>query len=337
MLVARLCQVTITPALRSSLLQVNSVSKPSQLRHVIRRNFADDGRQAWTRTSRRRSIKEIAMQPTRGMPFEIGSAAVAGGAVFGLGALCYYGLGMSKKAGIVDQAILWPQYVKDRVKATYMYFGGSILFTAASAVAVFRSPVMLNLMAKNSFLAIAASMAAMIGANAVCRGIPYQPGFGAKQMAWIVHSSVVGAVLAPICLMGGPLLLRAAWLTAGVVGGLSAVAVCAPSDKFLMMGGPLAIGLGAVFASSIGSAFLPPTTMLGAGLYSISIYGGLLLFSGFLLYDTQRIVRAAEVYPEYSLQPFDPVNASISIYLDTINIFIRIATILANGGGNKKR
>ena len=43
--------------------------------------------------------------------------------------------------------------------------------------------------------------------------------------------------------------------TAGVVGGLSTVAVCAPSDKFLNMGGPLAIGLGGVFAASLGSNF----------------------------------------------------------------------------------
>ena len=34
--------------------------------------------------------------------------------------------------------------------------------------------------------------------------------------------------------------------------GLSTLAMCAPSDKFLYMGGPLAMGLGVVFASSIG-------------------------------------------------------------------------------------
>lgn len=55
--------------------------------------------------------------------------------------------------------------------------------------------------------------------------------------------------------------------------------------------------------------FLPPTTALGAGLYSISIYGGLLLFSAFLLYDTQRIIKHAETHPIYSTVPYDPINA----------------------------
>jgi FtsH-binding integral membrane protein len=78
--------------------------------------------------------------------------------------------------------------------------------------------------------------------------------------------------------------------------------------------------------------FLPPTTRLGLGLYSLSIYGGLVLFSMFLLYDTQKIVHHAE-----TVAHFDPVNHSISIYLDTLNIFMRIATILASGGGNRRK
>lgn len=79
------------------------------------------------------------------------------------------------------------------------------------------------------------------------------------------------------------------------------------------MGAPLAMGLGVVFVSSIGSMFLPPTTALGAGLYSVSLYGGLLLFSAFLLYDTQRIIAQAERYPAnhqfYGVKAYDPVNA----------------------------
>lgn len=62
----------------------------------------------------------------------------------------------------------------------------------------------------------------------------------------------MGAVVAPLTILGGPLLIRAAWYTAGIVGGLSTVAMCAPSEKFLNMGAPLGVGLGLVFVSSLG-------------------------------------------------------------------------------------
>merc|ERR1711872_47839 len=214
--------------------------------------------------------------------------------------------------------------------------GGSLVATAGTAVAAFRSPAVINLVSRGGLMAMGVSIAAMIGSSMVARSIPYTPGVGAKQAAWLAHCAVVGAVIAPICLLGGPILTRAAWYTAGMVGGLSTVAVCAPSDKFLYMGGPLAMGLGVVFCASLGSAFLPPTTALGAGLYSVAMYGGLLLFGAFLLYDTQRIIHKAERHPAYyGAAPFDPVNASMSIYMDTINIFIRIATLLAGGGRRK--
>ncbi len=58
-----------------------------------------------------------------------------------------------------------------------------------------------------------------------------------------------------------------------------------------------------------GSMFFAPTTALGSGLYAISLYGGLVLFSGFLLYDTQLIMKKAEVYPQYGAAPFDPINS----------------------------
>merc|ERR1712039_359429 len=168
-------------------------------------------------------------------------------------------------------------------------------------------------------IAMGVSIAAMIGSSMVARSIPYTPGVGAKQAAWLAHCAVVGAVIAPICLLGGPILTRAAWYTAGMVGGLSTVAVCAPSDKFLYMGGPLAMGLGVVFCASI------------------AVYGGLVLFGAFLLYDTQKVIHKAEHHPaHYGAPSFDPVNASIGIYMDTVNIFIRIAMMLANGGNRRK-
>lgn len=100
--------------------------------------------------------------------------------------------------------------------------------------------------------AILLTFGAMIGTAMIALSIPYKEGIGAKQLAWAVHCGVVGAVIAPLCIFGGPILLRAAMYTAGIAGGLSAVAYCAPNDKFLNMSGALGIGLGLVFAASMG-------------------------------------------------------------------------------------
>lgn len=336
MLASRLCRVPITVFV-TSLGKQSVLVKPTQSCMYTRvQMYANQVKTGLGRQAKRQTLKEKLTAPATDKPFRMGQGLVAGASVVGLGALCFYGLGMSKEAGTIHTSLMWPEEVKKRVHDTYMYFGGSLIITAASAIAASRSPAMMRMMAKNSWMAIGATFAAMIGSGMVCRAIPYEPGFGSKQIAWMVHSGIMGAVVAPLMFLGGPLLMRAAWYTAGVVGGLSTIAVCAPSEKFLNMGGPLAIGLGLVFASSIGTWFLPPTTALGAGMYSVAVYGGLVLFGMFLLYDTQKVMKMAETYPFYAERKFDPVNASIGIYLDTLNIFIRIAMILAGNGGRKK-
>lgn len=314
--------------------QVSRRPQPQLLRYYAR---DVKGSTNWTTRAERQTLRERAMAPPGPAAYSIGKGALAGGAALGIGALCFYGLGFGSGTSTLDNSLAWPEFVRERIRDTYLYFGSSLAISAASAVAVFRNPTLLNLVSRNGWMSILGTFAVMIGSGMLAQSIPYSPGFGSKQLAWAAHSAIVGAVIAPICFIGGPILVRAAWYTAGVVGGLSTVAVCAPSDKFLYMGGPLAIGLGVVFASSMASMFLPPTTALGAGIASLSLYGGLLLFSGFLLYDTQKIVKRAELYPVYAPRPFDPVNSAMSIYMDTMNIFIRIATILAGGGGNRRK
>lgn len=329
MLASRLCGV-----LRSGQwVQQQLVARPGQLRV-----YSQDVRGSFSRqAARRRTLKETVMAPSEGTAISVGQGALAGAAVLGLGSLAFYGLGFGRELGAVDKQVAWPQFVKTRIRDTYMYFGGSILMTAGTAAAIFRSPAAMNIVMRQGWLALGVSIAAMIGSGLLVRSLPYQSAPSAKQAAWLLHCAVLGAVIAPICLLGGPILTRAAWYTAGMVGGLSTVAACAPSDKFLAWGGPLAMGFGVVFCASLGSMFLPPTTALGSGLYSVAIYGGLILFGAFLLYDTQKIIHKAERHPVgYGAPPFDPVNASVGIYLDTINIFIRIAQILAMGGNRKK-
>jgi FtsH-binding integral membrane protein len=164
----------------------------------------------------------------------------------------------------------------------------------------------------------------------LCYATPYTPEtLPAKIGAFILFTSIMGVTMAPLISIAGPLVGRAALYTAGVVGGLTAA--CAPSDKYLKWGGPLALGLGVVFVSSIGGMFAAPGGAVFSALHTVYMYGGLVLFGGFLLYDTQKIVYHAEHDHHY-----DPINMSMGIYLDTVNIFIRILSLLA-GSGNKRR
>ncbi|XP_028406026.1 growth hormone-inducible transmembrane protein-like [Dendronephthya gigantea] len=266
-----------------------------------------------------------------------GRIILGGASVAGIAALCYYGLGLSNEIGAVDRASLWPKVVRERIQATYGYFAGSLVITAASAYGIARSRFIHRWMAASPLLTVGGGLIAMIGTSMLSAALPYEPGINAKHLAWIGHSSVVGLVIAPLMLLGGPLVVRAAACTAGVVASLSLTAACAPSDKFLSWGGPLALGLGGVFVASIGTLFLPATGAVGAGLQAIVTYGGLVIFGGFMLYDTQKIIKMAETYPVYGETVYDPIRASMGIYMDTINIFIRILIIMANSSGNRRK
>uniref|UniRef100_K7F6Q1 Growth hormone inducible transmembrane protein n=1 Tax=Pelodiscus sinensis TaxID=13735 RepID=K7F6Q1_PELSI len=320
----------VFPTLRNSSIKANQWTlQPNQ-------GYASKAKMGVRRGRTDQEIKKAAFEPAMETAFKVdqmGRWIVAGGAAVGLGALCYYGMGMSNEIGAIEKAVIWPQYVKDRIRSTYMYFAGSVGLTALSAVAVSRSPALMSLMMRGSWLAIGATFAAMIGAGILVRSISYEGNPGAKHLAWMLHAGVMGAVVAPLTLLGGPLLIRAGWYTEGTV------AMCAPSEKFLNMGGPLGVGLGLVLASSVGSMFLPPTSAFGAGLYSVAVYGGLILFGMFLLYDTQKVIKRAETHPVsvYGVAKYDPINSCMGIYMDTLNIFIRVATMLGIGGSNRRK
>lgn len=292
------------------------------------------------------SLRERLLGPTTGKPFVYGTYALAGASVFGVGMLCYYGLSMSPESAAAN-SMFWPDHVRQRLHTTYAYLAGSLSLTAGAGYLASKSPTLLALTSGPSLLVWLGSLAAIIGTGIVVQSIDYTNSPGAKHLAWAAHCAVLGAVLAPLCFLGGPVLMKAAWLTAGVAGGLTLTAICAPSERFLNMAGPLAMGLGVVFVASLGTFAFPPNTALGAGLAALVVYGGLILFSAFLLYDTQRVIRMAEGYPsqgrfgqQRQLAPgmahqFDPINAQLSIYMDVLNIFIRLAMIM--GGGQRRK
>ncbi|CAJ0601169.1 unnamed protein product [Cylicocyclus nassatus] len=291
-----------------------------------------------------KTLKERLLGPTTGAPYIYGTYALAGASLFGIGALMYYGL-ISKEQSILQSSALWPSYVRQRLHSTYAYLAGSLAVTAASAVAASRSVAIMRLTQAGGIWGLFATLGVIIGTGMLCGAIDYDNTL-MKHAAWMLHCGAMGAVLAPMVYLGGPVMIRAAWYTAGIVAGLSATAITAPSEKFLMMGAPLAMGLGVVFAANIGTFFFHPGTALGASLMSIMMYGGLILFSAFLLYDTQRVIKLAQIYPQRhetmmygvpEIRSWDPINAQLSIYMDVLNIFIRMAMIMGGMSGNRRR
>jgi len=157
-----------------------------------------------------------------------------------------------------------------------------------------------------------------------------------KYLSFGLFNGIMGLSLCGLCFYNPQILLRAGIYTLGLMGALSFTAINAKEDKFLFLGGPLLAGLTVLVLSSFVGMFLPARFITTLSLIdSFMLYGGLAIFSAFILYDTQKLMAKAKLYAANGiLEKVDYMNESIHIYMDIINIFVRLVQILSN---NKKK
>jgi modulator of FtsH protease len=99
-------------------------------------------------------------------------------------------------------------------------------------------------------------------------------------------------------------------------GGLTSYALLSKRD-FSFLGGALSMGLWVLIGASLIGLFV------GGNAFSLAIASvGVLLFGGFVLYDTSRMLRDPSNR--------DPVGAAIGLYLNFLNIFIFLLRILSS-------
>ena len=73
--------------------------------------------------------------------------------------------------------------------------------------------------------------------------------------------------------------------------------------------------------------------------YQLSLYGGLIMFVGYVFYDTQVIIKRVE---KYGLENTDFISDAVTLYVDFVAIFIRILIIILrskerrDGGGSNR-
>lgn len=137
--------------------------------------------------------------------------------------------------------------------------------------------------------------------------------------------------MAPPAIIG-----RAGLYTLAMMGSISFVGATAKQEKYLYLGGPLLAGVALVAVSGFAPLVLPATAVRTlAFTENIWLYGGLAVFGGFTLYDVQKVLMHARM-AERGLMAKDPVNESISLELDFLNIFIRFVQILMMQQGRRK-
>ena len=136
-----------------------------------------------------------------------------------------------------------------------------------------------------------------------------------------ISGLVLGPTLARYIGAGmGNVITQAFLMTTVAFGGLSVFAMNTKRD-FSAMGKFLFIALIVLIVASLINIFV------GSSMLSLAVSGaGALIFSAYILYDTQNIIRGA----------YDsPVLAAVSLYLDILNLFISLLHILGALNSNK--
>lgn len=209
--------------------------------------------------------------------------------------------------------------VQERIGKTMGYFTGACGLTGAMTYALRNSHRALTM---NPFLLFALSMGTLIGTQM----IDYQRNFVLKNLMYGAFVGTMSAGLIPIINMYSmPVIYDALIASGAVTGSLGMVAYNSPSQQFLNWGGPLSLALGGLIGVSLLQILYPQSRAL----YSISLYGGLGLFSLFLMYHTGQMMHNAKTKGFY-----DPINNSLGIYIATINIFQSMLMIM---GGSKRK
>ncbi|EEU48870.1 uncharacterized protein NECHADRAFT_57678 [Fusarium vanettenii 77-13-4] len=221
-----------------------------------------------------------------------------------------------------------PVYEREYLNNTFLHTGLGIGIIGLTARQMVQTGFVYRIMVTNPWVVgiggLALSFATMIGTRSISPD-NYIP----KYALWTAFNATQAAFVAPLlAFVPGALIARAGLYTVAMMGGISIVGATAKQEKYLYIGGPLLAGAAIVAASGLAPLIIPATAVRTlAFTESLWLYGGLAVFGGFTLYDVQKVLHHARL-AQAGVMRRDPVNESISLELDFLNIFIRMVQIL---------
>ncbi len=199
------------------------------------------------------------------------------------------------------------------IRKVYALFFAATLFAIGGVLLGFAYPPLMIYALEHPFIMLFAMIGGVMGATALRhkRGINLAALFGFTTLTGVIISPLIALVY-----VNNPAsILQAGLLTVGIFGGLTAYVFISNKD-FSFLRGMLVTGLIVVILAGLLNILIVGSSAL----YFATAVATLLLFSGFVLYDTSNIIRR---YPtnEY-------VAGALSLYLDAFNIFLALLRIL---------
>ena len=199
------------------------------------------------------------------------------------------------------------------IRKVYALFFAATLFAIGGVLLGFAYPPLMIYALEHPIIMLLAMIGGVVGATA----LRHKPGI--NLAALFGFTTLTGVIISPLIALvyvNNPAsILQAGLLTVGIFGGLTAYVFISNKD-FSFLRGMLVTGLIVVILAGLLNILIVGSSAL----YFATACATLLLFSGFVLYDTSNIIRR---YPtnEY-------VAGALSLYLDAFNIFLALLRIL---------
>lgn len=202
------------------------------------------------------------------------------------------------------------------IRKVYALFFAATLFAIGGAVIGINTPPLLSFAAQHPWV----MFFMMIGGVLAAQALRHKPGI--NLVALFGFTTLTGVMISPLLSIINKTnpnsILQAGLLTVGIFGGLTAYVFLSNRD-FSFLRGMVTVGLIVVILAGLMNVLFVGSFGLG---FALAI-ATLLLFSGFVLYDTSNIIRR---YPtnEY-------VAGALDLYLDAFNMFLALLRILNAG------
>jgi len=209
--------------------------------------------------------------------------------------------------------------VQDHLKSVFATLAASIFFAGVGSI------VYLKTLIATGFLTTLASIGLIIWISISPREEV------AKRLALLfTFAFVTGFSVGPLLDLAidvDPTLITNAFMTTVCVfGSFAGAAYYSQRRSWLYLGGFLGSALSTMVMLSFMNFFFRSMFI-----HNIMLYGGLLVFCGFVMFDTQLIIeRASSGYK-------DVVSDSLELFLDFVNIFVRILIILLKDKKKERR